>query len=309
MKSQKKNMYKLLFLGLVLLLSPSLSVAQLRLSENTVEMRQLIIDHFDFKDFEFRPLKNLYPNIPDSIQNKDVDFLKLADLDHDGLDELLVMGIGSDRERSDGELSVFIIKQKRKGFEKFDLSSYFFLSYLGPSFILPKVITIENSDYIQFDYLFKNRECNDSDFFISRTITLFLSKEGISPKQTPSLINFKSLKISSSYCLGTCPVFEFFISNTGDARFKGIDYTKRKGDIPLRADQSEIDQINRIIGSMNFNKKKENYSICWTDQSTKEVEIILEDGKKYRIEDYGEVGSYELTMLYDYINEILKVYL
>ena len=52
---------------------------------------------------------------------------------------------------------------------------------------------------------------------------------------------------------------------------------------------------------------KDKYSVNWTDDKTGYLTIYYTDGDKKEIEDYGMVGTFGLSILFDFLYELRKL--
>jgi hypothetical protein len=48
---------------------------------------------------------------------------------------------------------------------------------------------------------------------------------------------------------------------------------------------------------------KDNYNVNWTVDQTGYLNVFFENGDEKQIEDYGMVGTFELSILYDFLFE------
>lgn len=277
--------------------------AQLTLSENSDEMAELITDKLKYKEFTFKSLAAHYganSNIADSLK---VDQIRIADLNHDGVNDLFAMGFATTKKRETEFEDVIIAVSDRKRLIRVDAKNYFFTNWFVRAPIYPRIIEIDNLDYLFIQYKLDNDGCEEIEGEF-QSETLYVKNNFLIPKDKYINSDFSSVTLKTTPCYGTCPVFELTINKDGAASFNGINHTKTRGSVNLKAEKEDVEFLNEILKVIDFERLKSNYAVCWTDDQTGHLTVSFTDGSSYEIEDYGLAGTHRLTLLYNYLYDL-----
>lgn len=233
------------------------------------------------------------------------DNFKEGDFDHDGVKDLLVFGTAlvTVKTTTYKEDEIIIIIGDKKKPRKVNFP-YGFFRGLGVHIIpYPKVISIEQKDFILIKYDIVDREQTSETFYD----TLFIKNDHVIPfTKMPSEMGVTRIEFKTNHCYGTCPVFEMTIDKNFDVEYNGIEYVDKKGQYKLRINNKDWDYITALISNLKIEDLKDNYSINWTDHQTGFLTVIFKDGSKKNIEDYGLSGTFGLSVIYDYFFELRK---
>ncbi|MBI3220881.1 MAG: hypothetical protein HYZ44_15305 [Bacteroidetes bacterium] len=116
---------------------------------------------------------------------------------------------------------------------------------------------------------------------------------------TPDHFKIEEIRIATSYCLGTCAVFELTLKSNGQANYHAIQYNERKGKFHAIVDSATIHAMFRTINYIKLTSLKDQYNVSWTDDQTATLEIKFNNGQVKKIIDYGKIGSFGLLHLYE----------
>jgi hypothetical protein len=110
---------------------------------------------------------------------------------------------------------------------------------------------------------------------------------------------FQGIKVSTTMCFGTCPVFEMSVDPEGKAVYHAIQYNDEKGRFKGTIPDKSLASMLRVLRYLPLDSLRDQYTVDWTDDQTITVEIRY-NGKVKKIEDYGELGTFGLKRLYSF---------
>lgn len=110
---------------------------------------------------------------------------------------------------------------------------------------------------------------------------------------------FQGIKVSTTMCFGTCPVFEMTIDPNGKALYHAIQFNDEKGRFKGTIPDKWLATMVDVLRYLPLDSLKDNYAVDWTDDQTITVEIRY-NGKVKTIGDYGELGTFGLKRLYGF---------
>lgn len=220
---------------------------------------------------------------------KSIDFkyIKL-DINKDGLTDILINGI---------YLYAIIDKGGRNNFEE---------EYIGGNnynYQLLSLDTIKSLPLfvVQKDDGYDSETGKDIIFKPDTLINLFggFIEYNSSPKQ----IDFKQLKVMTSPCFRTCPIFELTINNRRQALLNAKEYNAITGIYKSIIDEKTFDDLLVLLAYLNIESLKNNYAVGWTDSPSIDLEIDF-NGSTKKIHDYGLEGSFGLKKLYNILYKL-----
>ena len=157
------------------------------------------------------------------------DSFQSGDFDFDGGQDLLIYGsaevVKKKRNYSFDEI-VILLGNNRHPIKAY-FSDRFFTHWIRRVNPIPKIIKVDNRDYIQLKYT-----GNDFEKDTVRTYfdTIFVSNERIIPYSgRPDKRKIKKIEFRTTHCYGSCPVFELGIHKNLEVSYNGIDFVKEKG--------------------------------------------------------------------------------
>jgi hypothetical protein len=110
---------------------------------------------------------------------------------------------------------------------------------------------------------------------------------------------FQGIRVSTTMCFGTCPVFEMTIDPDGKALYKAIEFNDEKGKFKGIIPEGWLGAMLGVLRYLPLDRMRDEYAVDWTDDQTITVEIRY-NGKVKKIEDYGELGTFGLKRLYSF---------
>jgi len=123
---------------------------------------------------------------------------------------------------------------------------------------------------------------------------------------TPDNFEIEELTISTIGCYGACPVFELTIQRDRTVAFNAIQNNNVTGKFNSKIDEKTLTALNETVNYMKLNLLKERYKVNWTDDQTIITKIKLTNGVTKEISDYGAIGTFGLTNLYNQLFEIIN---
>ncbi|WP_462250915.1 DUF6438 domain-containing protein [Ekhidna sp.] len=291
-------------LSIIVILLSSQAYGQLILSENKDEMAKLLNEHLELKNFRFQSLGDHYETDSITADSLMVEDFRIADLNHDGVNDLYAMGNVDESSRKHTK-HVFIATVDGNSLRQTSIGNHFFTRHQAYQY--PRIITHNQRDYLMVTYKIEDTYCQKKEN-VFQSDTLYVRDDYLVPK--PNYVNedFESLIIKGSSCFGTCPVFEMTINHSGKVKFKGLAYTNVRGRTSLKFDTKQIEFINDALKSIDFKNLKDYYAICASDNPTVNISVTFKDGSSYSIKDYGRAGTLSLRLFYNYIFDLLRKY-
>lgn len=234
---------------------------------------------FDKQD-RFQPIRR-------NLNAIDFKFIKL-DLNKDGLTDILINGI---------YLYAIIDKGGRNNFEE---------NYIGGSHFNCQLLSIDTSKtiptlVIQKENDYDNETGKDIEFKADTLINMYGGF--IEYNSSPKTIDFNEIKIMTSPCFGTCPIFELTINDNKQATYNAKEYNKLTGFYKSQIDDKVFSDLVGLITYINIDNLKTNYKIGRTDNPSIDIEIKY-NGLTKKIHDYGLEGTFGLKRLYSILYKL-----
>ncbi|MCF0059491.1 DUF6438 domain-containing protein [Dyadobacter sp. CY356] len=111
-------------------------------------------------------------------------------------------------------------------------------------------------------------------------------------------VPFDKIIVSSSGCLGSCPINDVIISRDEKVIFNNEGFRQREGVFSSSITLSEFDEIEKRFRKTDLNKLKDKYAASWTDDNEITISLI-QNGRIYKtISDYGSQSPSELYWAY-----------
>jgi Domain of unknown function (DUF6438) len=109
---------------------------------------------------------------------------------------------------------------------------------------------------------------------------------------------FEAIKVSTTRCFGSCPVFAMEIRADRGARYHAIAFNDEEGEFRGSLSKKQFDTLTELLRYLPLDSLEANYRVNWTDDQTIFTEIRY-NGHIKKIEDYGKLGTMGLQRLYD----------
>lgn len=232
-------------------------------------------------------------------------FLK-SDFNQDGRNDLLISASVL-KGRGNKQDELFVLSSQNKGFTKVNLdnvycthkdyanASFSTYSRLGKNYIVMSFLTstlprLENGGW-----------ATRQTYAISHDTLFVMNNKPMIYSNRVSTVEVERVKISTTMCFGTCPVFELAIKKDGSASYKGLKFVERLGDYKLHLNNSDLIYFNNLIKNIHAESLNNEYTVDYTDAQTAYLAIEYSDGKKKQITDYGLQGTYGLSVLYSFL--------
>ena len=229
-----------------------------------------------------------------------------SDFNHDGKNDLLISAsVLKGRKNEQDEL--LVLSSQNKGFVKVNLDNRYSTkkdyanassstySRLGKSYIVISFLTstlprLENGGW-----------STRQTYAISHDTLFIMNNKPMIYSNRVSTEEVERVRISTTMCFGTCPVFELAIKKDGSASYRGLKFVERLGDYKLHLNNSDLAYFNNLIRNIHAAGLKNEYAVDYTDAQTAYLTIEYSNGGKEQITDYGLQGTYGLSVLYSFL--------
>jgi len=151
------------------------------------------------------------------------------------------------------------------------------------------------------EYTLRNGAVNMLDLESVVKADTLIYKDGVFVEYNdrPSLKNIRFVEFRTSRCYGFCPVFWMRINNDRKAIYQAIQFNRMEGMLEGTIREKEFERIIALVRYLKIDQLKDEYRVSWTDDQTGFLKICFEDDSVKEIEDYGLLGSFGLTALYN----------
>ena len=116
--------------------------------------------------------------------------------------------------------------------------------------------------------------------------------------------HIEQIEYSTTMCFGTCPVFSLSINKDRTAEYDAKQFNKESGEFAAVIDEKHFTELMQLVNYIDFPKLKDHYSVSWTDDQTSILVITYDGGKQKKIIDYGLMGTFGLSRLYDLLFDL-----
>jgi len=280
---------------------PTIGLSQLLTEIKTVEQAErFITTNLKFYDYRYQSFKIL------TGDTLNFDTFKAGDFNHDGQSDLLIFGNATvirdkDKEPFKRDEIIIILGDKKRP-KKANFPFDYFRNWFTHIRPYPSVVSKDGKDFIEIKYDVYDRRGESKETFYE---TVFVKNEKLIPyTDQPSTKTATRVEFKTNYCYGSCPVFELIINSNGDVEYNGLDHVDRKGLVRLKMNDKDWDYLQTLLKYLKVEDLKDNYSVNWTDDQTVFLKIYFKDGDKKEIEDYGMVGTFGLSILFDFLYKL-----
>jgi hypothetical protein len=229
-----------------------------------------------------------------------------SDFNHDGKSDLLISASVLKGKKNEQD-ELFVLNSQIKGFTKVNLdnvysthkdyanASFSTYSRLGKNYIVMSFLTstlprLENGGW-----------ATRQAYAISQDTLFVMNNKPMIYSNRVSTVEVERVRMLTTMCFGTCPVFELAIKKDGSTSYRGLKFVERIGDYKLRLNNSDLTYFYNLIKNIHAEGLKNEYAVDYTDAQTAYLTIEYSDGKKKQITDYGLQGTYGLSILYSFL--------
>ncbi|MCF2445172.1 DUF6438 domain-containing protein [Dyadobacter sp. CY345] len=111
-------------------------------------------------------------------------------------------------------------------------------------------------------------------------------------------VPFDQIVVSSSGCLGSCPINNVMVSKSGEVIIHNEHHTKNNGLYSSKMSSKQFRDLELKFRKANLKKLEDKYEASWTDDNEITISLI-KNGRIYRtISDYGYQAPTELYWAY-----------
>ena len=236
---------------------------------------------------------------PDFIKQRIADSLgaKLwlrADFDNNGKSDLLAY------ISTGGQNHLIAIVDEGASF-----SAHFISKWPFADIYFPVVKKVDNSTFL---VLYKTCAFCHGTNENSVTADTLVYKYGNFVERTanPGNCKIEKIEFSTGACEGTCPVYTITIQPSHKAYYNAISYNDTTGQFSGIIDSLHYNKLVRILDYINFPKLRDNYTVLWKDAPQCTLLITYDGDKTKKIQDYGEVGTQGLSVIYGILSDLRK---
>lgn len=117
---------------------------------------------------------------------------------------------------------------------------------------------------------------------------------------SPKTYKIEKIEYRASGCFGGCPSFELTINPNRNAIYKPVYFNKKKkGTYKGKIETSQFNELINLLNYIDFPILQNDYYVTWTDDQTSFLTITYDGGKVKKIKDYGLVGTFGLSKVYE----------
>ena len=211
----------------------------------------------------------------------DFSFIKI-DLNGDGLTDILING---------EHLYAIVDQGGHNHFEEKPIGDWNMgcrLLSIDSTAKLPILVVQKNNDY--------DNQLGKNIIFTPDTL-VYLYGGFIEYNPFPVQLDVSEIKISTSLCFGTCPVFELTINKKRQAVYNAKKFNGLAGIYETSLSQTTFTGLVGLLSYINPGSLKTSYQVGSTDHQTIELELHY-NGLTRKIRDYGLEGTFGLQQLY-----------
>jgi hypothetical protein len=110
-------------------------------------------------------------------------------------------------------------------------------------------------------------------------------------------IPYQAIGLARAGCFGTCPVYSVILNADGKATYTGKLNAARHGTYAGSVFFGDFARLAMFIDQSGFMKLADRYAAPWTDDETVVVTVVLRDGTRKTVGDYGRFGPPDLWIL------------
>ena len=124
-------------------------------------------------------------------------------------------------------------------------------------------------------------------------------------KAKPRSDGIKSIKIEFS-ANDMCDYFTLEILANGQATYTTNCYNPKPGKFSGVISAAKMQRIKSLISYIDLKKLQDDYLVYWFDSGTVKLDVVFSDGIIKSINDYGGIGTYGLSHLYNLLSDAAK---
>ncbi|MGQ3012457.1 MAG: DUF6438 domain-containing protein [Flavobacteriales bacterium] len=118
---------------------------------------------------------------------------------------------------------------------------------------------------------------------------------------------YDKITLSSSGCLGSCPIAEVSIDKEGNVFFRGKMYNTRNGLYSAKITKDEYKEIEEDFKKAGIMSLKDLYSADWTDDEEITISFYKNNKVVKTIKDYGGQAPSELIWAYTKLRFLYQI--
>jgi hypothetical protein len=240
------------------------------------DVSNFLIRKVDKKYKKYPPL-DINPKVVDTSRYQRNKFFKV-DIDNNGLTDLIIYGYRT----------LFTVLDSGK--------NNYSVHYLDRGTFLSNTATLISIDTSSAPTKILIKQSEKPENLVDTLIYKF--NYFIEYNSTPIVdFNFEGISFKTNQCFGTCPMFEITVNKDRTATYKAVKYNDETGFFKATIPQKEFDELILLLRYISLDKVSYSYAVNWTDDQTAFTEIKY-NNKTKSIVDYGQIGTFGLSILY-----------
>lgn len=258
----------------------------------------------DYQKFSLKPITEFKSYGKDDFCKRIADSLNItksfykADFDNNGYTDLLTIG-------DYYNFMIFVVMNY--GNNSLKLNSLTKSHFQQCTF--PKLI---NDTIIRYYYMHEpDWEAKDQTKSLKFSDLILKYGDFIEYNSQPKNYAIQKIEYRAAKCYGPCPQFFISIDNDKTSIFKAHAFNKEtesskemKGTFQTIIRDSSFSEIINLLNYLDFPNLNDNYAVSWTDDQTCTLTITYNNGQVKKIRDYGLIGTYGLSRLYQLLFEL-----
>lgn len=222
-----------------------------------------------------------------------------ADFDNNGRTDILVAGNWY-------EPSILCILDK--GNDKYEIKEIIKESFLGCASTI--VTSDKHSARILFYYHTYGQHSGEPPKVATKSL-LYKYGDFIEENKRPNYHTIQKIDYSTDGCFGYCPIFNLTITSDRKAiwyadRYNKINNTEVFGRFTSTLTKDNFFEISNLLNYIDFENLKDNYTVNSEDESRCTLKITYDNGKTKLIKDYGLIGTFGLSRVYQVLHDLRK---
>jgi len=121
----------------------------------------------------------------------------------------------------------------------------------------------------------------------------------MNPKDDPRI---KQVKLETSGCFGSCPIYSIIISADGTVEYTGTGFVEFKGTRKGVINKWYVEQLFDFVDDVKFFDFRDKYTTDITDNATTYTTVTMFNGKTKTVENYANTAPVRLWALEELIS-------
>jgi len=176
--------------------------------------------------------------------------------------------------------------------------------------VFPK---IKDDSIIEFYYFSQNGYQKENK--LSKKLLTYKFNDFVELNENPVNHKIEKIEFETGPCFGSCPIFSLILTKGEKSSFEAIAYNfnddwlhggDNEGKFQTILKRENWEELTTILNYLDFENLENDYAVNWTDDQSAKLKIYHDEGKVKEIHDYGLIGTFGLSILYNKLFEIRK---